>query len=70
MMKTKSIVQSERQRPRAVEIMKDIYASHVADKSCGLGANCPVMISLKNQIAEEERLINTGSNFSRSFGLK
>jgi hypothetical protein len=40
-MMSKSIVQSERQRPRAIELMKDIYASHVADLKCGLGANCP-----------------------------
>jgi len=65
----KTIIQSERQRPRSIELMKDIYASHVADQKCGLGVNCPMMLDLKNRIDEEERLLN-GSNFSRPFGLK
>ena len=67
----KSIVQSERERPRAVELMKAIYASHVADPNCGLGDKCPMMIDLKKRIEEEERLLdNAQSNFPRSFGLK
>jgi hypothetical protein len=66
----KSIVQSERQRPRAVDLMKSIYSSHLADPNCGLGDNCPMMIDLKKRIEEEERLLDNGSNFSRSFGLK
>ena len=70
-MMTKSIIQSERQRPRSLELMKDIYASHVADKNCGLGVNCPQMVSLKKQIDEvEQQILDSGSNFSRSFGLK
>jgi hypothetical protein len=66
----KSIVQSERQRPRAVDLMKAIYSSHVVDPNCGLGDKCPMMIDLKKRIEEEERLLNNGSNFPRSFGLK
>ena len=66
----KSIVQSERQRPRAVDLMKAIYSSHVADPNCGLGDKCPMMIDLKKRIDEEERLLDHGSNFSRSFGLE
>lgn len=66
----KSIVQSERQRPRAVDLMKAIYTSHIADPNCGLGDNCPMMIDLKKRIEEEERLLDNGSNFPRSFGLK
>ena len=67
-MMKKSIIQSERQRPRSLELMKDIYASHVADKSCGMGVNCPMMLDLKKRIDEEEQL--NGGNFSRPFGLK
>lgn len=68
MMMKKSIVQSERQRPRAIQLMKEIYASHIVDPNCGLGENCPMMVDLKKRIEEEERLLN--GNFSRSFGLK
>lgn len=63
-----SIVQSERQRPRAIDLMKDIYSSHITD--CKLGEKCPTMIDLKKRIEEEERILNGGSNFNRSFGLK
>ena len=66
----KSIVQSERQRPRAIQLMRDIYASHVADPNCGLGEQCPMMQDLKKQIELEERLLDNASNFSRSLGLK
>jgi hypothetical protein len=69
-MMSKSIIQSERQRPRSIELMKDIYASHVADPKCGLGANCPMMLDLKKKIEAEEALLEPGSNFSRSSGLK
>ncbi len=66
----KSIVQSERQRPRAVEIMKDIYASHIADPNCPYGGEkCPMMQDLKKQIETEEALL-PGHVFSRSFELK
>jgi hypothetical protein len=68
MMITKSIVQSERQRPRAIELMKDIYVSHVKDPNCGLGERCPMMLDLKKRIEEEEALL--GDNFPRSFGPK
>ena len=66
---TKSILQSERQRPRAVELMKDIYASHVQDPACGLGERCPMMVDLKKRIEAEESLL-AGDNFSRPLGLK
>jgi len=64
----KNIIQSERQRSRAVELMKDIYASHVQDPTCGLGEKCPMMIDLKKRIEEEEALL--GENFPPTFGLK
>jgi hypothetical protein len=68
-MMSKSIIQSERQRPRSIELMKEIYASHVAD--CKHGENCPSMIDLRKNIeaAEAEGSLESG-NFSRSFGLK
>jgi len=69
-MMNKNIIQSERQVTRAIELMKEHYASHVADPKCELGVNCPMMLNLKRRIEEEERLLNSGSNFSRSFGLK
>lgn len=49
--------------------MKSIYASHIADKSCGLGEACPMMVNLKRQIESVEKG-ESGGNFSRSFGLK
>jgi hypothetical protein len=66
---TKTIIQSERQRPRVVEIMKDIYASHIQDPTCGLGDLCPMMVDLKKRIEAEEALL-AGDNFSRPLGLK
>jgi hypothetical protein len=66
---SKSIIQSERLRPRAIELMREIYASHVADQKCGLGASCPMMLDLKKRIEEEEKLLGNG-DFSRSFGLR
>ena len=69
-MMSKSIIQSERQRPRSIELMKVIYASHIKDPNCGLGENCPMMLDLKKRIEAEERLLEPGSNFSRSFGLE
>lgn len=68
-MSNKSIVQSERQRPRAIQLMKSIYASHTADPACGLGTKCPMMVDLKKRIEEEEKLLS-GQNFPRPFGLK
>lgn len=59
----KSIVQSERQRPRAVQLMKAIYSSHTADPTCKLGQHCPMMIDLKKRIDEEERLQSGGETF-------
>jgi hypothetical protein len=67
-MMTKDIIQSERQRPRAVEIMKDIYVSHVQDPTCGLGETCPMMVNLKKRIEAEEALLAGES--ARVFGLK
>ena len=66
-MMTKDIVQSERQRPRAVELMKDIYISHVQDPTCGLGERCPMMVDLKKRIEDEEARLG---GLSRPFGLK
>jgi hypothetical protein len=48
--------------------MKDIYASHVQDPTCGLGDRCPMMVDLKKQIEEQEALLLNGD--SRPFGLK
>jgi len=70
MMSKKSIVQSDRQRPRAIELMKGIYASHIADPRCGKGENCPMMLNLKSRIEEEERILNSERNSPRSFGLE
>jgi len=67
MKQSQSIIQSERQKPRAIALMKDIYASHVVDPNCGLGENCPMMLNLKKRIDEEEQL---DRDFSRPFGLK
>jgi hypothetical protein len=50
-----SIVLSERQRPRALQLMKATYASHTHDPACGLGEQCPQMMSLKLRIEELER---------------
>jgi hypothetical protein len=64
---TKNMIQSERQRPRAVELMKDIYVSHVQDPTCGLGERCPMMVDLKKRIEEAEAALG---DLSRPFGLK
>jgi hypothetical protein len=65
---TKTIIQSERQRPRAVELMKALYASHVQDTTCGLGERCPMMVDLKKRIEAEEALL--AGDTLRPFGLK
>jgi len=64
----KTIIQSERQRPRAVAVMKGIYASHVQDPTCGLGERCPMMVDLKQRIEAEEALL--AGDTLRPFGLK
>jgi len=68
-MMSKSIVLSERLRPRAIELMKDMYVAHAADPNCpwakdGRGTECPKMVELKQRIEEEEKLLGVG-NFSR-----
>lgn len=67
MMKT-AIVLSERQKPRALKLMKAIYASHITDHSCGLGEACRMMVNLKQRIETLEKEL--GDNFFRSSGLK
>lgn len=44
------IILSERQKPRALELSKAIYAAHLKDHACGLGENCPKLIELKADI--------------------
>lgn len=46
----KKIVLSERQNPRSLQLMKDIYASHRADPRCEMGEKCPMLLKLKAQI--------------------
>jgi hypothetical protein len=70
---TKSIVLSERQRPRVIKFMKAVYASHPNDLNCeyarmGQSESCPKMVELKQRIEEleqEEALLNG----SRSLAL-
>jgi hypothetical protein len=48
----KNIVLSERQKPRALETMKNIYAAHSA--TCSDGASCHFMVNLKREIKSLE----------------
>lgn len=48
------IILSERQKPRSLQLMKDIYAAHLADPKCELGEGCPMLLNLKAQIAQLE----------------
>ena len=45
----RNLIQSERQKPRALELLKAIYAAHNANP-CGLGERCPVEADLKARI--------------------
>jgi hypothetical protein len=69
MMSNRNILQSERQRPRAVELMKAIYESHTHDPNCGLGEACPQMVDLKKRIEEYESNL-AGDSLTRPLGLK
>jgi hypothetical protein len=59
----KNLILSERQKPRALELYRKFYASHVVDPTCGLGDNCPMMVELKAKIAalESEGVVPTVS---------
>lgn len=71
---TKNILQSERQRPRAVEFMKEAYTQqrtqHMADPNwCDFSVEtCPMMVDLKKRIEAEEALLAGAP--ARFFGLK
>lgn len=67
-MMSNSIVLSERQRPRAIQIMKELYASH-ACPTRAVGMDCSMMVSLRQRIEEEEKLLDERDP-SRSFGSK
>lgn len=45
-----NIILSERQKPRSLQLMKDIYAAHLADPKCELNSQCPMLLSLKTRI--------------------
>lgn len=65
----KSVILSERTKPRALEQMKDIYASHVA--SCKDGVNCRQMVKLKADIeAAEAPVVSKQKAKWRSVGVK
>jgi hypothetical protein len=49
-----NLIKSERQKPYALELYKNIYAAHIVDPKCGLGENCPKMLELKRRIKELE----------------
>jgi hypothetical protein len=46
----RELIQSERQKPRALELYRAIYAAHIVDPKCGLGERCPMMVDLKTKI--------------------
>jgi hypothetical protein len=50
----RDIIQSERQKPRALELYQAIYAAHIVDPKCGLGERCPMMVELKAKITALE----------------
>jgi len=62
----KSVILSERTKPRALEQMKDIYASHTA--TCKEGENCSMMVELKAQIEAAEAPVEKAKQ--RSVGVK
>ena len=51
----KSIVLSDRQKPRTLQLLKSIYAAHLADEKCELKENCPQLKATKAKIEELER---------------
>ena len=51
----KSIILSDRQKPRSLQLLKTIYAAHLADPRCELGENCPQLRATKAKIEELER---------------
>lgn len=51
----KNLVLSDRQKPRTLQLLKDIYTAHLADPKCELGENCPQLKATKAKIEELER---------------
>jgi hypothetical protein len=65
----RNIVLSERQKPRVLQSMKDIYAAHSAE--CAAGVRCCVMVALKRDIeALEHELSPAPAAKRRSAGVK
>jgi hypothetical protein len=64
----KSVILSERTKPRALESMKDIYAAHSA--VCNQGITCRVMVKLKAAIDEAETPEIKKAHKARSVGVK
>jgi hypothetical protein len=65
----KNIVLSERQKPHALQSMKDIYAAHSSE--CSDGVSCRVMVMLKRDIeALEQELTPAPAAKRRSAGVK
>lgn len=65
----KSVILSERTKPRALELMEDMYAAHVA--VCKDGANCRVMLKLKAEIEAAKAPVESKQKAKmRSVGVK
>jgi len=65
----KSVILSERTKPRALELMKEFYASHTA--SCKDGVNCRQMLKLQADIeAAEAPVVSKQKAKVRSVGVK
>ncbi len=64
----KNIVLSERNKPRALKSMKDIYAAHTSE--CSEGVSCRVMVMLKRDIEELEHELAPPAAKRRSAGVK
>jgi hypothetical protein len=65
----KSVILSERTKPRALEQMKAMYAAHSA--TCSEGENCRVMVKLKADIEAAEKPVESKQKAkTRSVGVK
>lgn len=65
----KSIILSERTKPRALEQMKAMYEAH--SSVCKHGVNCRVMVKLKADIeAAEAPVVSKQKAKMRSVGVK
>ena len=76
----KSVILSERTKPRALEQMKDLYEAHsnvckdlyeAHSNVCKHGVNCRVMVKLKAGIEAAEALVESKQKAKmRSVGVK